>query len=67
MKENAPDCKFFFVGNKVDERNNGIGLSPEDGRAFALQYDSPMMEVSAKTGEGVTEMFEAVTRELLNA
>ena len=67
VKENAPDCKFFFVANKIDERANGLGVSPEDGQAFAQQFDAPMMEVSAKTGEGVTEMFEAVTRTLLNA
>ena len=66
VKEIAPGCKFFFVANKVDERNNGNGVSYEDGVAFAQQYDAPLMEVSAKTGQGVTEMFEAVTRELLN-
>ena len=67
VKDNAPDCQFFFVGNKVDERNNGTGVSPADGQAFAQQFNAQMMEVSAKTGEGVTEMFEAVTRMLLNA
>ncbi|TFG27789.1 GTP-binding protein [Candidatus Thorarchaeota archaeon] len=67
VKENAPDCKFFFVANKIDERSNGFGVSPEDGTAFAQQFDAPMMEVSAKTGDGVTEMFETVTRMLLNA
>ena len=67
VQENAPNCKFFFVANKIDERTNGVGISPEEGLAFAQQYDAPMMEVSAKTGEGVTEMFESVTRMLLNA
>jgi small GTP-binding protein len=66
VQENAPDCKFFFVANKIDERSNGSGVSYEDGLASAQQYDAPLMEVSAKTGFGVTEMFEAVTRMLLN-
>lgn len=66
VKDNAPDCIFFFVANKVDERNNGSGVSYEDGLAFAQEYNAPLMEVSAKTGEGVTEMFEAVARMLLN-
>lgn len=66
VQENAPNCKFFFVANKVDERNNGTGISYEDGVAFAQQYKAPLMEVSAKTGAGVAEMFEAVTRSLLN-
>ncbi len=66
VKNTAPDCKFFFVANKIDERQDGMGVSQEDGTAFAQKYDAPMMEVSAKTGEGVNEMFESVTRMLLN-
>lgn len=66
VKENAPDCKFLFVANKIDERRNGTGVQQEDGLAFAQEFDATMMEVSAKTGEGVTEMFESVTRMLLN-
>ncbi len=66
VKETAPACKFFFVANKIDERQEGMGVSQEDGLAFAQEYDAPMMEVSAKTGEGVNEMFESVTRMLLN-
>ena len=66
VRDNAPDCRFFFVANKVDERNNGTGVSYEDGVAFAQQYYAPLMEVSAKTGAGVTEMFETVANALLN-
>jgi len=67
VKENAPDCKLIFVANKIDERSNGTGVSPEDGLAYAQQFDAPHMEVSAKSGQGVTEMFESVTRMLLDA
>ena len=67
VQESAPDCKFLFVANKIDERNNGTGVTPEDGLAFAQEFDATIMEVSAKTGEGVAEMFESVTRMLLNA
>ncbi len=66
VKDTAPECKFFFVANKIDERQDGMGVSLEDGTAFAQKYDAPMMEVSAKTGEGVNEMFESVTRMLLS-
>ena len=66
VKETAPECKFFFVANKIDERQEQMGVSQEDGLAFAQKYDAPLMEVSAKTGEGVNEMFESVTRMLLH-
>lgn len=66
VKDTAPDCKFFFVANKIDERQEEMGVSLEDGTAFAQKYGAPLMEVSAKTGEGVNEMFESVTRMLLD-
>ncbi|MHA1614835.1 MAG: Rab family GTPase [Candidatus Thorarchaeota archaeon] len=66
VKVTAPECKFFFVANKIDERQEGMGVSKEDALAFAQEHGAPMMEVSAKTGQGVNEMFETVTRMLLN-
>ena len=65
LKENAPDCELVFVGNKIDEREEGSGVSLEDARAFAAEYNAPCVEVSAKTGEGVFEMFHVVTKSLL--
>ncbi|MHA1943248.1 MAG: Rab family GTPase [Candidatus Thorarchaeota archaeon] len=66
LKENAPDCEIIFVGNKIDERENGSGVTPEDCAEMAEKYGSTLcMEVSAKTGEGVTEMFEAATKVIL--
>lgn len=62
MKENAPDCQFIFVGNKIDERENGSGVTLEDAAEMASEYNAQCMEVSAKTGEGVTEMFEAAAK-----
>ncbi len=60
LKENAPDAEILFVGNKIDEREEGEGVSLEEGRDFAKIYDAECVEVSAKTGEGVEEMFELV-------
>jgi len=65
LKENAPECDLIFVGNKIDEREEGEGVSLEDARAFASEFNAPCVEVSAKTGEGVSEMFQVVTKSLL--
>jgi small GTP-binding protein len=65
VKENAPECQFIFVGNKIDERVNGSGVQFAEGQAFAQEYGAPLMEVSAKTGQGITEMFEAAATMLL--
>lgn len=67
VKENAPDCKIIFVGNKIDERENGMGVTIEDASAMASEYDAICMEVSAKTGEGVIEMFETSAKMILES
>ncbi|MFX0054235.1 MAG: Rab family GTPase [Promethearchaeota archaeon] len=64
VKENAPDCQLIFVGNKIDERQNGQGVPLEEGREFAARYGAACVEVSAKTGEGISELFEVVARSL---
>ena len=65
LKEAAPDCDLIVVGNKIDERLGNSGVPLEEGIAFASQYGADCVEVSAKTGEGVNEMFEAVARALV--
>ncbi len=62
VKENAPECQIIFVGNKIDDRENGSGVSLEEGAAMAREYGAECMEVSAKTGNGVAEMFEAAAK-----
>ena len=55
----VPDCDIFLVGNKIDERIDGMGVTREDAQEFAAEYNAQMFDVSAKSGEGVFEMFEA--------
>jgi len=62
VKENAPDCQIIFVGNKVDERENGSGVTLDQAAEMAREYNAECMEVSAKTGEGVADMFEAAAK-----
>ena len=49
----------------IDERENGSGVPLEDAREFAAKFNAPCVEVSAKTGEGVNELFHVVTKSLL--
>jgi small GTP-binding protein len=54
----VPSCDIFLVGNKIDERIDGIGVTLEDAQEFAEEYNAQVFEVSAKTGEGVFELFD---------
>jgi small GTP-binding protein len=65
LKQGAPDCDLVIVGNKVDERTDGFGVSFEEGQEFAQRYGTRYTEVSAKTGEGISDLFEMVARNLI--
>jgi len=64
LKESAKDCDIILVGNKIDTRVNGSGVSFEEASAFAAKYGATCMEVSAKTGDGVNDMFQSVAEML---
>ena len=66
LRTNVPDCVVVAVGNKidlVDERR----ISAEVARAHFETMNPPLpyFETSAKTGEGVNELFDAVVRTLI--
>ena len=65
LKETAPDSALLIVGNKTDERTNGSGVRPEEGMSFARRYGAQYVEVSARTGEGISDMFGIVARSLM--
>ncbi|MFW9835206.1 MAG: Rab family GTPase [Candidatus Thorarchaeota archaeon] len=60
----VPNCDIFFVGNKIDERIEGMGVTREDAQEFADEFNAQLFEVSAKSGQGVFEMFEAAGKHL---
>jgi small GTP-binding protein len=57
LKEYSPNCDYILVGNKKDI------INPEDKdvkkqiKACEQKYKREMIQVSAKTGEGVKELF----------
>ncbi|MGY5874683.1 MAG: Rab family GTPase [Candidatus Thorarchaeota archaeon] len=65
LKENAPECELIFVGNKIDEREEGSGVSLPDAAEVAARYGAECLECSAKSGEGVAEMFGRVAKLML--
>ena len=65
LREAAPDCNLLIVGNKIDERGGNGGIPLAEGIAFASKFGADCIEVSAKTGEGVNEIFETAARLLL--
>jgi small GTP-binding protein len=64
LKEASPEAEILIVGNKIDTREDGMGVSIQEGRSFATKYGADCIEVSAKTGENVDELFDTVARNL---
>ncbi|NWF95209.1 MAG: GTP-binding protein [Candidatus Thorarchaeota archaeon] len=53
----APKAKLVVVGNKTDI-TDGFRVSFDEGSEFALRHNAVFCEVSAKTGEGVSDLFK---------
>lgn len=65
LRNSVPGCDVFLAANKVDERVDGSGVTREDAEEYSRDHDArAVFEMSAKTGEGVTEMFEAAASHL---
>ena len=62
LNSSVPECDIFLVGNKMDERIEGMGVTPEEAKEFAAKYDAQTFEVSAKSGINVNDMFEAAAQ-----
>lgn len=65
----AENAKIFLCGNKVDLRNQ-IQVTDADMEAFCEQCHnliSGIYKTSCKTGEGVEEMFQDISRQLVEA
>lgn len=59
----SPDVKKILVGNKcdlVDERK----VSTDAGKKLAAQYNMPFLEVSAKNGTNIDEIFQIIGHEI---
>jgi small GTP-binding protein len=67
LRNNIEDCPIIIVGNKIDERVEGEGVTQEQVTEYASKYNAIVFEVSAKTGEGVSDLFEAVARLIARA
>jgi len=60
----APSCVKILVANKVDLPNRLI--AKEDGKSFADGKGVPYFEVSAKTGDGVKDMWTEMAKRVAN-
>ena len=56
--------KFVGVANKIDKKENRV-LSSDAATKWAASHGMPVIETSARTGEGVQEAFTALVRAIL--
>jgi len=58
---------MLVVGNKVDRAEGHRAVEKKDGEAYAASISADHFEVSAKTGEGVEDMFIFICKKLIEA
>ena len=63
-KQTDKNTKFLLVGNKCDLEEERL-VSKEDAKQYAEEKNIGFIEVSAKTGDGIKDMFEYIISELL--
>lgn len=51
--------------NKCDLKEEGEGVSEEDAASYAKSIDATLFLTSAKTGQGVEELFEFIAKKRL--
>lgn len=67
FREQCPDALAVLVANKVDVPLALRAVPDAEGEAFAAAHELLFRAVSAKTGEGVAELFGAVAAALAEA
>ena len=61
-KLNIDELFMILIGNKKDKENERQ-ISIEESKKFAKENNIPYFEISAKTNEGIEEMFDYVTKQ----
>ncbi len=57
----VPGQRFVIVGNKIDLRETRTRLA-DHAQLFADRIEAPYLETSARSGQGVRRLFEALAR-----
>ena len=60
----SEDVVIFMIGNKMDIKTRDISIS-EEAKQFANEKKLYYYEVSAKTGAGIVNIFEKITKKLV--
>jgi hypothetical protein len=67
VKERTPQCAVMVIGNKRDSPETEPAVPTARAQAYATLIGAQFMEVSAKTGAGVTEAFQTIAHEFVRS
>ena len=66
VKTQNKDAKLLLVGNKCDLKEKQREVTTEEAKKYAEDNNMKFIEVSAKTGDGISDdMFNSIIKELL--
>ena len=60
------NCVIYLLGNKVDDEEHRV-MKYEEAKRFADTHKMQYFETSAKTGEGINDVFSNLVKDLLIA
>ena len=65
-KVESENMILCLVGNKCDVSDKDRQITTQKGKSFAQENDMIFFETSAKTGEGIKELFTELANRLYN-
>ena len=66
LQHYSPGTPIILVGTKKDMKEDGKGVSSEDGQRLAMEIKAiKYLECSAKTQEGLKQVFDEAIRSVL--
>jgi len=68
LLQSEEGCLVYLVGTKLDltREQGGANVSQDEVRQFATKMNARVFQTSAKTGEGIEDVFQAIAENFLH-
>lgn len=67
INQHAPsEVVKLLIGNKIDANEDEREVKTLEGKTLADRFEVPFIEVSAKTGQNISDAFSIITKQIID-